>query len=195
MIEFIEYGNSVRTAYKYDPLTFRLIHLFTTRGLQFPEDCLNPNPCADPPHDCPSPRRFSCGVQNLHYTYDPVGNITHIRDDAQQTIYFRNKRVEPSAEYTYDAIYRLIKATGREHLGQAGKPTAPDAFNDFHTGLHHPGNLCVGEHFLRQVLSPANDVGVAQYPWPASIPALGQLPLQAGRQSPPTRRRSFFRRP
>ena len=59
-------------------------------------------------------------MQNLHYTYDPAGNITHIRDDAQQTIYFRNKRVEPSADYTYDAIYRLIEATGREHLGQVG---------------------------------------------------------------------------
>ena len=59
-------------------------------------------------------------MQNLHYTYDPAGNITHIRDDAQQTIYFRNQRVEPSADYTYDAIYRLIEATGREHLGQIG---------------------------------------------------------------------------
>ena len=50
-------------------------------------------------------------VQNLHYTYDPAGNITHIQDDAQQTIYFRNKRVEPSNDYTYDALYRLIQAT------------------------------------------------------------------------------------
>jgi hypothetical protein len=57
-------------------------------------------------------------VQNLHYTYDPAGNITHIQDDAQQTIYFRNQRVEPSNDYTYDAVYRLIQASGREHLGQ-----------------------------------------------------------------------------
>src|SRR5439155_24842769 len=69
-------------------------------------------------------------VQNLHYTYDPFGNITHIRDDAQQTIYFRNKRVEPSAEYTYDAIYRLIEATGREHLGQVGGVPIPHSYND-----------------------------------------------------------------
>ena len=48
------------------------------------------------------------------------GNITHIQDDAQQTIYFSNRRVEPSADYTYDALYRLIEATGREHLGQTG---------------------------------------------------------------------------
>ena len=61
-------------------------------------------------------------MQNLHYTYDPAGNITHIQDDAQQTIYFRNKRVEPSNDYTYDALYRLIQATGREHLGQISRP-------------------------------------------------------------------------
>jgi RHS repeat-associated protein len=71
-----------------------------------------------------------CGLQNLHYTYDPVGNITHIRDDAQQTIFFRNKRVEPSAEYTYDAIYRLIEAKGREHLGQVGGAPIPHSYND-----------------------------------------------------------------
>src|SRR6185436_11322959 len=83
-------------------------------------------------------------VQNLHYTYDPAGNITHIQDDAQQAIYFRNKLVEPSSDYTYDALYRLIQASGREHLGQANgapkPPTSPEAFNAFHTRLDHPGN-------------------------------------------------------
>jgi len=114
----IEYGNGVNTAYSYDPLTFRLAHLQTLR-------------VTDP-------------LQDLRYAYDPVGNITSIRDDAQQTIYFLNQRVEPSADYTYDAIYRLIEATGREHLGQTGgllnAPTAPDAFNGFHTRLDHPGD-------------------------------------------------------
>ncbi len=104
--KLIEYGNGVHTQYAYDPKTSRLMHLFTQRGPTFPDDC-------------PQPHKLPCGIQNLHYAYDPVGNITSIRDDTQQTIYFRNRRVEPSAEYTYDAIYRLIKATGREHLGQA----------------------------------------------------------------------------
>ena len=61
-------------------------------------------------------------LQDLSYTYDPAGNITAIRDDAQQTIYFNNQVVEPHAHYTYDAIYRLIEATGREHSGQASQP-------------------------------------------------------------------------
>jgi RHS repeat-associated protein len=119
--ESIAYGNGARTTYSYDPLTFRLVHLLTRRGAaDFPGDCPQPPPAGWP----------GCEAQNLHYTYDPTGNITHIRDDAQQTIYFRNRRVEPSADYTYDAIYRLIVATGREHLGQAGAAPVPGSWND-----------------------------------------------------------------
>lgn len=126
----IEYGNGVRTTYDYDPLTFRLEQMQTLRGAQ--------------------------PLQDLGYTYDPVGNITHIQDDAQQTIYFRNRRVEPSNDYAYDAIYRLIEATGREHLGQAGgqanAPTPPDAFNSFHTRLDHPGDgNAMGRYIERYV--------------------------------------------
>ena len=103
-------GNQVETTFDYDPQTFRLRHLRTVR-----------------------PPRFSSDgriAQDLSYTYDPAGNITEIRDDAQQTIFFRNQRIEPSAEYTYDAVYRLIEATGREHLGQAGGPPQPHSYND-----------------------------------------------------------------
>lgn len=143
----IDYKNGASTFYDYDELTFRLTHLYTRRGVAFTEDCDNPTP--PPPTiaapDTP-PQGKSCGLQNLHYTYDPVGNITHIRDDAQQTIYFKNQRVEPSNDYTYDALYRLVEATGREHLGQQANgdrnpPTAPDAFNAFHTRQDHPNVL------------------------------------------------------
>ncbi len=131
----IKYGNGVATTYEYDPWTFRLAHLVTRRdAVLFPADCPPP-----PLREWPG-----CAVQNLHYTYDPVGNITHIRDDAQQTVFFRNRRVEPSNEYTYDAIYRLIRATGREHLGQAGgqlnSPTPHDAFGRFPQPLGHAGD-------------------------------------------------------
>lgn len=107
----IDYKNGVATFYSYDPLTLRLVHLLTRRDpALFPGDCPHP-----PPNGWPG-----CQAQNLRYTYDPIGNVTHIQDDAQQTIYFRNRRIEPSNDYTYDAIYRLIEGTGREHLGQAG---------------------------------------------------------------------------
>jgi RHS repeat-associated protein len=138
----VEYKNGVTTRYTYDPETFRLVHLYTRRGTTFTEDCGDPPPRFAAP-EAPAPG-IPCGLQNLRYTYDPVGNITHIRDNAQQTVYFNNRRVEPSAAYTYDPIYRLTEATGREHLGQTGglrnPPTALDAFNGFHTRLDHPNN-------------------------------------------------------
>jgi RHS repeat-associated protein len=111
----IDYKNGASTSYSYDPLTFRLTGMVTRRSsVVFPGD--EPQPPIDG-----WPGRQ---VQNLNYTYDPAGNITHIQDDAQQTIYFRNKRVEPSNDYIYDAQYRLIQASGREHLGQGGGPIA-----------------------------------------------------------------------
>lgn len=107
----IHYKNGASTFYSYDPLTFRLTQLLTRRdAVPFPGD--DPQP---PIAGWPGKQ-----MQNLRYTYDPGGNITHIQDDAQQRIYFKNKRVEPSNDYIYDALYRLIHATGREHLGQGG---------------------------------------------------------------------------
>jgi RHS repeat-associated protein len=117
----VEYGNGAKTRYEYDPLTFRLGHLLTQRDTAaFPNDCPQSAPAGWP----------GCQVQNLHYTYDPAGNITRLRDDAQQTIYFRNKRVETSSDYTYDALYRLIEASAREHLGRVRGSPIPHSYND-----------------------------------------------------------------
>ncbi|MGD9846993.1 MAG: toxin TcdB middle/C-terminal domain-containing protein, partial [Variibacter sp.] len=117
----VAYGNGVTTDYAFDRLTSRLASIITRRDpTQFPDDC----------PQSPATGWPGCQVQNLTYTYDPKGNITHIRDDAQQTIYFRNRRVEPSADYVYDATYRLIEASGREHLGQAGGTPVPGSYND-----------------------------------------------------------------
>jgi RHS repeat-associated protein len=119
-------GNGTVTAYTYDPLTFRLTHLTTTRPTSFAADLRD--------------------VQDLAYAYDPVGNITRIHDaaDIHNVIYFRNQRVEPSNDYTYDAIYRLTIATGREHLGLTNNALrAPQQVtNDdgFRTGLIHPND-------------------------------------------------------
>jgi RHS repeat-associated protein len=96
--ELIEYSDSVRTLYTYDPLTFRMVRLLTRR------------------------QSDSATLQDLNYAFDPVGNITSIVDHAQETIYFKNHVVSPSNEYAYDALYRLICAGGREHAGKPGEP-------------------------------------------------------------------------
>jgi len=128
----IDYKNGASTLYSYDPLTFRLTQLLTRRdAVAFPGDDPQPPVAGWPGRQ----------VQNLHYTYDPAGNVTHIQDDAQQTIFFRNRRVEPSNDYFYDALYRLIQATGREHLGQVGGPPLPHSHDDAgRVGLLHPGD-------------------------------------------------------
>ncbi len=107
----IVYGNNTRTKYWYDEKTFRLTVLITTKDVD-PAVFLDKQELAAQSDKC---------FQYLQYTYDPVGNITDLRDDAHETIYFANAVVEPHAAYTYDAIYRLIEATGREHEGIAGR--------------------------------------------------------------------------
>ena len=83
-------------------------------------------------------------LQDLRYTYDPVGNATLIHDDAQQRVFFRNRVSDPSVSYRYDALYRLTEATGREHLGQGRGRTLrqfPTSSTDgSRLGLPQPGD-------------------------------------------------------
>lgn len=102
----IHYANGAETTYEYDDRTFRLVHLKTTRL---------------PGQNGVSSQIFKTAatVQDLHYTYDPAGNITRIADDALPVVVHDNQQVAPVSEYSYDAIYRLIEASGREHINQA----------------------------------------------------------------------------
>lgn len=95
----VEHGNHTVTTHTYDDETFRLVSLETARPGEI--------------------------LQSLHYSYDPIGNITRIDDGAADPIYYNNAVVEPRRTHTYDPLYRLIAATGREHQTQSGTP-APD---------------------------------------------------------------------
>jgi RHS repeat-associated protein len=92
--ESITYGNGASTTHTYDPDNYRLTELLSAR------------------------RGSPNFLQSLAYAYDPVGNIVSIADSAQQTNFYRNQVVPASSAYTYDAIYRLVNASGREHIGQ-----------------------------------------------------------------------------
>lgn len=87
----IVYGNGVVTRYGYEPTTQFLASVVSVR------------------------QGDGATLQSLRYHYDPVGNITAITDDAQRTVFHANQQVDPVSTYTYDAVYRLITATGREH--------------------------------------------------------------------------------
>ncbi|OHV58803.1 SpvB/TcaC N-terminal domain-containing protein [Pseudofrankia sp. BMG5.36] len=127
----IDYGNGVRTEYTYEPETFRLRTLKTIRPRpKFKADGPAP-PDPDAPPGTPPDRRAE--VQNLSYVYDPAGNLTHIADDAQPTVFRLNTQIRAAADYVYDATYRLIEATGREHLGLASAAAGhqpPTSWND-----------------------------------------------------------------
>lgn len=100
----IIYGNDVSTKFYYDKETFRLKQLESKR--------LNSNP-----------------LQDWYYTYDPLGNITHIEDNNVPVVFFDNQKISGVSTYTYDALYRLVEATGRENSAALDFGTC-DNWND-----------------------------------------------------------------
>ncbi len=87
----IEYGNGTITKYEYEKETFRLESLKTARSSD------------------------SKILQDILYVYDPVGNITYMKDSSHRTVFSNESKVDPVSTYTYDSIYRLKQANGRQH--------------------------------------------------------------------------------
>lgn len=98
--QLVRYGNGVTTENTFEWTTEQLLKIYTTR-----------------PQAIRQGSNSSTVLQNIDYTYDPVGNIMSIRDSSYETIFCDQQMVEPLSEYTYDALYHLIKATGRQHPG------------------------------------------------------------------------------
>lgn len=92
----IRRGNQTVTTYDYDPATFLLRRLMTGRGR-------------------------GETLQDLAYECDAVGNIVQLRDEHP----FVKPAVPGGGLYTYDPLYRLTHAEGREHPGQM--PSFDDA--------------------------------------------------------------------
>ena len=97
----IAYGNGIMTRYAYDARTFRLVHLRTERFSQ-PAD-LTYHPTGDP-------------LQSLAYQYDLSGNIVTIHDRAPECGILNTELGIDALDrqFSYDALYRLSAATGRE---------------------------------------------------------------------------------
>ncbi|KXF77916.1 hypothetical protein ATN84_24890 [Paramesorhizobium deserti] len=92
-------ANGVATVRRYDPDTLRLAAITTTRDTD------------------------QTVLQDDAITYDPVGNVTRIRHNVDPDDYWNNALTEPLSDYTYDSLYRLRIAKGRQQAGLA----APDA--------------------------------------------------------------------
>jgi insecticidal toxin complex protein TccC len=64
-------------------------------------------------------------LQDLHYQYDSVGNIERIEDLSQPVQWFARQRIQAVSIYTYDTLYQLTRATGRENASQTMGPDLP----------------------------------------------------------------------
>lgn len=82
-------GNGVVSQFDYCPQDGRLLRLHSRRSSGEP-------------------------LQDLHYVYDPVGNIVSIEDKTLAVRFFANQRIDPINRYAYDSLYQLIQATGFE---------------------------------------------------------------------------------
>ncbi len=126
----IEYKNGASTSYQYDDTTFRLTQLTSNRPA-------NLNGLAQQLF------KTTTTLQDLHYTYDPIGNITEISDDALPIIVTAGENVVPVFRYAYDALYRLMTAQGREHIDESALllDTANGANRDYgFAGLSQANN-------------------------------------------------------
>jgi RHS repeat-associated protein len=105
--EHIYYGNETKTKYEYNPKNYRVTRILTTKDLG------------------------ATILQDLRYTYDAVGNITTIWNYALEPVFFNNQQIEPTQTFTYDALYRLIEATGREMFNGQDDDSQDQAFTPF----------------------------------------------------------------
>ncbi|MFZ5937765.1 RHS repeat-associated core domain-containing protein [Pseudomonas sp. HS6-2] len=99
------HGNGVLTHFAYDSRTQRLRVMTTER-----------------------PFGHGAGakvLQDLHYDYDPVGNVLSIGNAAEVPRFWRQQKVEPLNTYTYDSLYQLVSTAGREVTTLAKPGTLP----------------------------------------------------------------------
>jgi RHS repeat-associated protein len=145
----IAYGNGTTGASDYDPLTFRLTRLKTTRT-------------ANPDAFASQLFQNATLVQDLHYTYDPIGNITRAEDAALQTIFHGGEQVGPVGDYAYDPLYRLIEAHGREQIAQTAISfTEPDRRDwPFAGPKVHPADTQALRNYVEQYdYDPCDNLG------------------------------------
>ncbi|MED7667146.1 RHS repeat-associated core domain-containing protein [Pseudomonas moraviensis subsp. stanleyae] len=100
-------GNGVLSQWTYDPTDGRL-------------------------HTQTSGKTRQSRLQDLEYFYDRVGNIIRIEDHAFEPVWFANQRVDGHRGFSYDSLYRLIRATGHDDAlppDIPGLPQPPDEKN------------------------------------------------------------------
>jgi RHS repeat-associated protein len=128
----IQYGNGSKTTFSYDPLTTNLTNLRTSTAKDT--------------------------VQDNSYTYDIVGNVSHIDDISQQATFFQNQRINPSMDYTFDSLSRLIEARGRERLDSNGNSIVPTPSGIDSSSLPNAAPNAMGRYVETYVYDSGNNI-------------------------------------
>ncbi|EWC44292.1 hypothetical protein DRE_01118 [Drechslerella stenobrocha 248] len=92
----VHFGNQTALFHEYDPVT-RILKRKTLR------------------------RANGTILQDLRYNHDCHERIILKTDSAQSVVWFRNQRVDPAWEYTYDTLGRLTQTTGRTVVDLKGE--------------------------------------------------------------------------
>ncbi|ECF9218406.1 RHS repeat protein [Salmonella enterica] len=92
-------GNGVTTVYSYEPETQWLVTVTAQRT-------------------------DNTVLQALGYGYDNTGNVLSVSDGTVASRYWRNQATDGVRMFSYDALYQLVNATGRENATNTVMPYA-----------------------------------------------------------------------
>lgn len=96
----VSWSSGVTTTRGYEPTTQRLVSLSSTRSAT----------------DANGQPRATL-IQDVRYTWDPVGNVTRTRDASFERVFHANQQVDALSDYAYDPLYQVVAASGRQHAG------------------------------------------------------------------------------
>jgi len=115
----ISMGNGIMTRYVYDNRNFRLLRMKSEDYI------INPMP---PPNEVDYEPQSGTTIQDFAYIYDSLGNIMNISDQTPGGAVGGGNGL--TRVFDYDALYRILKGTGRENLITSGPPYSISPFAD-----------------------------------------------------------------
>ena len=184
---FIAYGNGVMTAHAYDAETFRLKRLWSGRYSKPAGTVFTYRPSTP-----------SQPLQDFAYEYDLVGNIwkLHERVPGCGILNTLSGQDALDRDFTYDAIYRLCSANGRESMNiPSPRPWTDEHREGYNSGNHGTPNQDNAPQLTRPyteeyIYDPAGNLvslkhGQNGLAWTRHFGVGGFTPQQWGQEWPP----------